>query len=209
MYEESSEDFKRRLQGTFVFLTFDSKPHLVYFKNYSEVGVVFNSSKYGEVVLNYDKARKDVKYSFPKTGLYNLKGECVVFQRRAERQWKRAPCEANTQLYPLLRIVGARYRNDDVKLNEENLEQIYEPTYPASVLAGIETMKTSAALSRDFGISLTNRDATNEYLLWYRTKPIGYVDIKNKNVVVHYKPLLQEVTDFLTKDFHTWNVRLS
>lgn len=204
MIEESLGDFRKRYKGTYVFLHFNEKDHLVRYDHDNEEDFCFYSPIYGDILVDEDTARNQLSIRFPNTGLYNLRGTVHEFSRLPARQWKRAPCMENTNFHPLLNNINCR--ETKIALADDIPENLFYPIFPDNIDQALGKLKLAIALSHDFAISQSTTGKHNEFLFWFRSQPIGFLYPETRSIKVMYRPLLQEVIDFLKKKEYTWTL---
>jgi len=202
MITESLEDFRKRYKGTYLFLNFKGQDHLVRYDSDNEEDFCFFSPNYGDLLVDEDTARTQIKIKFPKPGLYNIQDDVYEFTRNPLRQWKRAPCSDNSRLILITSTLTREYQYVD--LTHQNVSFIFFPKYPNNLDTAIKELKTAIALNQEFGI--TKHTEENIYILWYHCNPIGFVYPKTRTITVKYTPLYQEVIDFFKKKEYTWIV---
>jgi len=206
MIQETLEDFRKRYKGTYLFLSFNGKEHLVRYDSDNEEEFCFYSPQYGDILVDEDTARNNIEIVFPPTGLYNLLGSVYEFNRLPARQWKRAPCKDNTQFKPIFEQLNCSV--DQISLHHTIVEKLFFPVYPSSLEQAVKELKLATAISKKFAISYSPED-NSSILFWYKSQPIGYVYPDTKTISIKYKPLLQEVVDFLKKKEYTWSLNQS
>lgn len=202
MIIESLEDFRKRYKGTYLFLNVRGKEHLVRYESDNEEDFCFYSPEFGDLLVDEDTARNQIRIFFPKPGLYNVGEHVYEFTRNPLRQWKRAPCEDNTRLSLMISILSNDYKS--TSFNSRIAPDIFFPKYPENLDTAIKNLKTAIALTPEFGITKHPKDET--HLLWYHSNPIGIINTKTREITVKYKPLYQEVIDFFKKKEYSWTI---
>lgn len=206
---DSVEDIRKKYRNTFCFLELNGKKHLAEFTDDNgENNFYFKSPDFGEIIVDKETVDTCLTHKFPENGLYNVQGTAVDFVRYPERQWKRAPYQDNCRINSILSAIGVSLPIRFV-INLHNLEEIYQEKYPSDLETALGSLKYSIALNKNFAVSLSTKDDRNEYLLWFRNQPIGTVKQKEKEVLVHYHVLYQEVQDFIRTQEPTWQLMKS
>lgn len=199
---ESLEDFRKRYKGTYLFLNVRGKELLVRYESDNEEDFCFYSPEYGDLLVDEDTARNQIRIFFPKPGLYNIQEEVYEFTRNPLRQWKRAPCDDNSRLSQISAVLSRDYKSTSLSIRIAS--HIFFPKYPENLDTAIKNLKNSIALNQEFAI--TKHPKEESLLLWYHSNPIGILDTKTREITVKYKPLYQEVIDFFKKKEYSWTI---
>jgi len=176
---------------------------LVRYESDNEEDFSFYSGTYGDLLVDEETARENITLVFPPMGLYNVDGQACMFVRVPQRQWKRAPCEDNVTIYPILRELHLNCPQKPITMN--SMEQIFFPEYEKSIDKAV-LMSPSVALSLNFAITDTNTDDKNQRILWFQSSPVGILLIKEREIHVKYHAFYQETLDFFRKGEYTWTI---
>ncbi len=201
---DSTSDLQKKFRNTFCFLELNGKKHLAeYTDDNGEDAFYFKSPEFGEILIDRETVDQSLTYYFPENGLYNVQGQAIDFVRYPERQWKRAPYRENCRIVPILSAIGiALGRVNEINLH--NLEEIYSGIYPQSLEKAVASLKYSIAVNREFAISKTTTSEKDQLLFWFKSQPIGTLDIKSKKIEIIFQPLYQEAQDFINKQEPSW-----
>ncbi len=204
MIIESVEDFRKRYKGTYVFLNIRNENHLVLYEQDDGDAFSFKSPTFGDILVDQDCAMSRLSFVFPESGLYNIQGQCVEFNRNPARQWKRAPCTENTVFsHP---PVAFGVRNPQIVLDMETAHELFFPKYPTNLDEAVKNPSPMMAVNKKFGVSLSPKEKDTRLLFWYRSEPIGFVDTLNKTIEIKTPNLLQETVDFIKKEAWEWTL---
>lgn len=203
MIRESLEDFRKRYKGTYLFLKVRGKDMLVRYESDNEEDFCFYSATYGDILVDEETARENITLVFPPMGLYNVDGQAYVFTRVPARQWKRAPCEDNVLIFPILGEINLNVLDKPITM--PSMEQVFFPHYEKSLDKALLT-NTSIALSLNFAVSASNKDDQNQRILWFQNSPIGIINIKEREIHIKFHAFYQETLDFFRKGDFGWTI---
>jgi len=204
----SEEDYIKYFKRTYISLELkEEKPSLVEFIEKRNGKFIFCSPETGNILLNPKEAMEITKPFFPETGLYNIFDAATLFIKLPARQFKRAPCYENCLILDILQELNLPNKEYN-RINLEFLNEILKNIYPKNLIEAIKTIKQTKALSKTFAISQTYTDNPNEFILWYRTIPIGLINSKEQAIHIKYEPLFQEVLDYFVKKEPEWLISL-
>lgn len=190
---DNLNEFSKKYRDTF--LRIGEKKIVAYCANVEDK-IYFTNSKFGEIILNqYTETTLDA--SFPEPGCFNMDNQAFVFKRVPARQWKKAPCKSNCNIYdPFHHIkangisLGNYYRvlNEDILIHAFKQRNILSIKKALFILKKEE--KRSIALTNDFILStniLNNNYNKEKYILFFESFPIGFLE----NSTEHIKPSLK------------------
>lgn len=197
---ETIDDFRKRYKDAFVFLNLNEEKILAQYDSDKEGSFLFTSPVFGEIRLDLETTVNTLGFVFPTSGMYNVDGESVLFTRVPARQWKRAPHKDNCQITSVFN--NCFYRKPKL-LTCEALEQIYYTKYPKSLEEAIKLDRDSIAVNNKFSVTISNKE---NHILWYKQTPIGYIDVKNRSIIIKTNLLFQETLDFIKKKEPTWTL---
>lgn len=201
MIQESLEDFRKRYKGTYVFLQVRGENMLVRYESDNEEDFCFYSDAYGDILVDEETARENISFIFPDAGLYNIRGVAHYFQRNPQRQWKRAPCEDNVTLFPILQELALVIASPGIGI--KTLNEVFYPKYAGSIEKASNT-PLGMAINSKFAVSASNTDDPNQRLLWYHSSPIGIIYLDSHKIEVKYHAFYQETLDFIRKEAPNW-----
>lgn len=205
MLRESLEDFRKRYKGTYVFLELNGTDYLVRYDQDNEEDFCFFSPIHGNILVDENTARELLTIRFPKTGLYNTDEDAVEFCRLPERQWKRAPAQENTIIVPFDRKINTLYGKRT--LTPELAHSLFYPEYPESLDIALEIKKKTVALNHKFGIYTPDNTKETRQVLFFLSQPVAWINKNNKTISMEFKPLHQEVKDFLNSSEPEWTIQ--
>lgn len=207
MIQESIEDFRKRYKGTYLFLTVRGKEHLVRYESDNEEDFCFFSAEFGDILVDEETARENISFYFPTSGLYNFDNGVHHFARKPIRQWKRALCEDNGILIPL--ITELKLNTENLSISMPQVKKLFKPHYAGSIANALLDKRESVAINRNFAISASHQEDQTKKILWYLTSPVGIIDPNMMEITVKYQPFYQEVIDFIRKKEYMWTVKRS
>ena len=175
---------------------------LVRYESDNEEDFCFYSGIYGDILVDEETARENISFIFPQSGLYNINGQAQFFNRNPQRQWKRAPCQDNVSLTPILQELALNFPSTEIGMPV--MEQIFSPKYFSLDKAGEHLL--SAAINKNFAVSESNTDDPNQRILWFHTSPIGIISLDLKQINVKFQAFYQETVDFIRKAGYNWTV---
>ena len=204
---ETLEDFRRKYKGTYVLLEYNDKKNLVYYSGDNERDFVFKMLDYGDILVDQKTARENLNLFFPEQGLYNIDEQVIHFSRNPNRQWKRAITAENTYMWNIFSDINRNCYCPNLSLKTVNqmLYPVYSKLDDAIKKLEKETV-LGIAINKNIAVSQPEKAGKEPYVLWWKSRAIGYVlhEVSTLNVV--YEPLRQEVLDFCRKEEPTWKV---
>ena len=202
MYVETIEDFTRKYQGCFLYITINGRAILARYQDANEDGnLVFTTNEVGQVLLRRENVFTNVHFIFPDRGMYNINGQAVLFSRVAARQWKRAPCKANCGFFTVMN----RSELEQPLLSFGTVEQLFLPEYP-SLEKAITLLKTRFNVAITKNISISNTP-TNDYdvIIWWNLRPIATV--KDNLITCIDLDFQEELIDFINLHKEPWKLK--
>jgi hypothetical protein len=98
-------DFRRRYEGTFVFVEFPDSQKEALFKvdrieeSDSTVGIVcLSSNEYGKIRLNF-ATDHTIKFKYPPVGVFQNGNQAFFFRRLPAKQYSRGICQGNSDVF--------------------------------------------------------------------------------------------------------------
>ena len=199
--EEVLQDFRRRYQGTFVFLKMEQRGIETLVKvdqvedSVSKVGVLrLSSDEFGTMTLNIGSEGHSLVFKYPPVGVFQHGGEAYMFRRKPVRQYARGICASNSQMWNVTHsFVGnltqwsAREIVSAFEGRKFNLGEALE------LLNKYKTHR-SVALHDNFTISKSVFE-NPEYIIWNWGSPIARCTTKGEVTKVY-----EEVYTNILKD---------
>lgn len=179
--EEALNDFRRRYEGTFVWLSMDDlkEETLVYVNrvesNESKIGVLhLTSEKFGTLTINLGSDGHSLQFRYPPVGVFQHKGDALVFYRRPSRQYRRGICSDNSSMLDVTRYITGR--TPQWTASEVQAAFSHNVSTVSEALATL-TKKTvrSVALKGNMAISKSMIAGVNDHIVWHWTSPIAFV----------------------------------
>lgn len=165
--------------------------------------------------------RKDVEidFKFPRTGLINVKKDLLFMGRKSEKQFKKGPCWATVDAFPLhLQVLwkAAKYNRNLISSRPlsgadgdvDIFKNFFEPSY-YSISQAIKKLKLENAevfcsigfaINHQWAIVLSDVD-TYQFRLYRELCPVGFVnELSSREIEITIAPLyFQEFSDFLRR----------
>jgi len=200
---EVVQDFRRRYEGTFVWLKMEEKNKEVLVKvrqvedSYSKIGVLhLDSEEFGAISLNMGSDGHSIQFKYPPVGVFQYKKDAYLFRRRPARQYQRGICGGNSIMMNVTRnLVGpiTRWTMDEVRAAFDH--KTFEKKEALSLLKNRKVR--SVALYDNYALCLSLND-NPDHLLFHWNSPIAQVNEDGKVTSV----LEESYKRFLTGD---WN----
>lgn len=202
--DEIVQDFRRRYEGTFVWLEKqESQPCEGTLVRVDAVQnspdklavMVLSSREYGKMQINFDSDEYRLLFKYPPVGVFQHRDDACLFRRRAERQYTRGLCLANSVLHNTTRgVIGVIIRFDVDSIAAAYKKLTYAPQH------GLERLRKglarSVALPDDLSISLSMSNKNKDYIIFHWDIPIARCDEKGKITQViegAYSTILEKV----------------
>lgn len=201
------EDFRRRYEGTFVFVQEPESDKENLFQIYSvapdteRLGRLdLVSEELGRIYLNFGSAHT-LKFKPVPVGVFQFGNEAYYCRRHPARQYRRGICRDNTTIKPVVNMVYEEYGNT---INHSSVKAAFEGkkyTYKeAFTMCGTGKYR-SVAIHGDFALSLSLAQS-NDYILFYFDWPIARISPEGKLTLImeeayrgHITKLMEEKTD--------------
>lgn len=181
---EVLSDFRRRWEGTFVWLTMDNRPdELVYLNNIEESStkiatIHLTSDRIGKLTLNFGSEGHSLQFRYPPVGVFQHEQDAYVFYRRPSRQYRRGICADNSILFNVTRnLVGNQARWTPSKVRSAYTHETYNIT---TALALLEKGYKGVALDSNFSLTLSLFDGNTDYVLFHWLHPIARINSKGQ-----------------------------
>lgn len=181
---EVLSDFRRRWEGTFVWLAMEGRAdELVYINSVDEnstkiATINLTSDRIGKLALNFGSEGHSLQFRYPPVGVFQYEKDAYVFYRRPTRQYRRGICADNSTLMNVTRnLCGNRTRWSPMEVRAAFEHETYSI---ATALTLLEKGYKGVALDGNFSLTQSMFD-TPDYVLWHWMSPVARV---NKNGVV-------------------------
>jgi hypothetical protein len=175
---EVVQDFRRRYEGTFVFLNMEEKniETLVNIRKVedssSKIGVLhLDSEEYGTITLNLGSEGHSLKFKYPPVGVFQHKREALYFRRKPARQYRRGICGDNSLLLNTTRNFAGNF----VAWSASEIKSAFDHTVfsVADAMKMLESNKArSVALRDNFSVSLSVFESP-DYVVWFWGIPVA------------------------------------
>jgi hypothetical protein len=199
--DEVVQDFRRRYEGTFVFLhrECENEDSLVKVRSVesspSKMGVLhLESPKFGSLTLNMGSDGHSLKFKYPPVGVFQYGRDAYMFRRRPQRQYRRGVCNDNSLLWNVTRSFAGSFVNwsaDEVQAAYDHKVYSFK-----DAIAALRTNATrSVALADNFSVSKSIFNSP-EHVIWYWQYPIARCDEKGNITRVYedvFKTKLEEI----------------
>jgi hypothetical protein len=169
--EEIVQDFRRRYEGTFIFVQEPSSTEERLFHvdaveaSYSKLGTIhLNSPEVGRIRINFGSAHT-LRFAPTPVGVFQHERDACICRRKPVKQYRRGLCYDNT----FLSIVTSLVYKCDLPFHYETVSSAYErKTYTMKeALSMLSTNKyRSVALSNNYSVSLPFTK-TDKYVLLF------------------------------------------
>jgi hypothetical protein len=196
---EVVQDFRRRWEGTFVWLAIEGRGEelvrLESIENSSTKVATLNlsSDRIGKLSLNLGSEGHSLQFRYPPVGVFQHERDSYVFYRRPQRQYRRGICGDNSIMRNTTRnYVGNRSRWDFAEVRSAFAHETYSvPT----ALTLLETGYKGVALNDNFSLVQSMFENT-DYVLFHWEHVIARVNEKGvvtKLFETLYKDMIQEL----------------
>lgn len=204
MYTETLDDFQKKYEGCFVFLTLKDSNYLVKYRGLGEESgtLLFESPDFGDILVSYKDYKNNVKFTFPQRGMFNINGQACLFCRVPARQWKRAPHKGNCTFIPVLSTLNLV--REELKLTIDTMEQLYFPFYPTTVNDALKLLERQESIALNNKLSLSISDIDGSYLVWYNLNPVGY--LTDNKLTIKDTLFEQEILDVIRDKGLLWQI---
>src|ERR1700743_1243500 len=102
---EVINDFRRRWEGTYVWLSIDDKKSEELVKldaieaSSTKVATLYlPSDRVGKLTINFGSEGHSLQFRYPPVGVFQYERDAYVFYRRPERQYRRGICADNSTM---------------------------------------------------------------------------------------------------------------
>lgn len=181
-------DFRRRYEGTYVFVEFPNSAKEELFRvdsiedSDATVGILcLSSDDYGKIRLNFATDHR-ILFKYPPIGVFQNGNQAYLFRRLPARQYARGICAGNSEIVPVTGLIK-RHPNG---LNFQTVKNAFiGKTYTfREAVAMLESKKfMSVALADGFSLSLSPT-AQEGYLMFYFDIPVAWVNLKGELSIV-------------------------
>lgn len=165
--------------------------------------IVYDISTGNEHALTRDSAL-EIRIPYLTYGCYtNHKAKMLMFGMSLPyRQWKKGMCNKNTLL---------QFPFDGSNVFSTNIETILTTTQvPITLEEAVKRITTngyySTAITRDWGLTLDFNADTDNLILFYKTIPVGQINVKEKTITLTKKCFHQELSDTSRDWCLNWSV---
>lgn len=198
---EVIQDFRRRWEGTFVWLSMEEKDTEVLVQirqveeNERKIGVLhLDSKEFGALTLNLGSEGHSIKFKYPPVGVFQYGRDAFVFWRHPVRQYRRGICPDNSRMYNVTRNLVGNYSHWDL---EEVKAAFDHKIYSLSeAIKLINTNKCrSVALPRNYALSASITKEP-DHILFHWNNPIARVNNEGKITLMiehSYKYVLENM----------------
>ncbi len=197
---EVLNDFRRRWEGTFVWLSIDDKKteelvrlDTIEASSTKVATLHLTSDRIGKLSINYGSEGHSLQFRYPPVGVFQFNQEAYAFYRRPERQYRRGICADNSWMWNTTRnLCGNRCRWTAQEVRAAFEHETYSiPT----ALTLLEKGCKGVALDGNFSLTLSMFD-TPDYVLFHWSHPVARVN--KKGVITHvyeaaYKTLINQL----------------
>lgn len=198
---EILQDFRRRYEGTFVWLSMEdiTKETLVKVTRVEDdaekVGVLrLDSIEYGSLSINMGSSGHSLKFKYPPVGVFQHDVDALAFTRRPARQYRRGLCADNSTL----RNVTASVVSNRARFTPREVASAFEhKTFSTNEALRLLRMGRvrSVALADNFAISLSIT-GTSDYIVYHWINPVARCTREGKLTQIMediYKPQLRQL----------------
>lgn len=197
-------DFRRRWEGTFVWLEMEERKKEVLVKisrveeSASKIGVLhLDSDEFGAITLNLGSEGHNIKFKYPPVGVFQYKRDAFMFQRRPLRQYRRGICSDNSTMYNITRQIMGNYSR--WSLAEVQAAFAHKTSTLSEALDRLQHDCRSVALPGNYSLcSSFTKDPSHILFHWYN--PVARLNDKGDVTVVledGYKKILENLNDHL------------
>jgi len=156
----------------------------------------------------FDSSTHEFSFEFPPLGVVNFEDSVIIASRFPARQWKKAACKENYQLFQPLhavyKLLSDSYtykKNTPFSWSTKNIDHLFTTKYYS--LKEAKTLlyaakKVAVAVNEDF--FLTGGLENKNLLLWRNTRPVA--ELTKEGYYVFLPELKQEVDDFFMRYTH-------
>lgn len=194
--DEIVNDFRRRYEGAFIQLCAEQKGINVIGKmnkiradNERLATLEIVTKEFGTIQMNMGSEEYQIKFAFPKAGVFQYMTDAVVFERRAEKQYQRGLSTGNGRF---MSVTAPILGNASVMSLDTVKAAFDHKQFPLKV--ALASMKAghmrSVALDDNFAISLPF-GKTASHCVWHRQTLVGGIDNNGKLARV-YEPVFEK-----------------
>ena len=201
---EVIQDFRRRWEGTFVWLHMEEKDKECLVKireveeSASKSGVLhLDSAEYGAITINMGSEGHSIKFKYPPVGVFQFKKDAVVFRRKPTRQYRRGICSDNSVLENTTRRICGQHVGWDIKAIEAAFDhKIYTVK---EALAVLETGKVrSVALDNNYSLALSMFKAP-DHVLFHWQLPVARVSSAGRVTNIYEAAYMDQLTKIFNR----------
>lgn len=194
---EHIHDFQRRYQGTVVMLKMPPKEehvamHISAIEYDGDCGASISMSNHrlGKLIINL-MSEYEMKFEFPKCGVFQLNTDAIIFRRQPKRQWRKGICADNSIVTPVYASVIAA---KGPAIGTETVEAAFAgKTYSVKeALNGLESGFRSVALEKNFALCRSFVSGSG-HVLFHWGRVIGNLSVDKNTLFLSEKILLPEV----------------
>ena len=193
---EDMEEFRKRYENTYLFITMNKIRLLYYVKEVKADYILVYNSSVGTLELDRD-TEIELEVAWPEQGLFNFNNGLYWACRIPDRQWRRA---ISTKNILLSGVVDNFYDLAPPKVNEDSLIAAFETPVYTSLKQACNQLATTdswgVALNRKWGVTHTpSPKVTKSFILWRGKRVVGTIKLSSKTIDVRFPHLFQEVRD--------------
>jgi hypothetical protein len=180
---EVVNDFRRRYEGTYVFLKMERTGVETLVKvsrvedSSTKIGILYlESPEYGALTLNLGSDGHHLKFKYPPVGVFQHGRDAFLFRRRPSRQYRRGICSDNSLMYNVTSsVVGPLSRWSAEEVQDAFNHKVSTPKQAFELLA--TNKARSVALDNNFSISKSPFE-TPDYVIWNWQFPVARISEK-------------------------------
>lgn len=177
-------DFRRRYEGTYVFVEFPDNPKEELFhvdrieESASTVGILcLSSNDYGKIRLNF-ATDHTLKFKYPPVGVFQHQKQAFYFRRVPAKQYARGICSGNSDVQAVTsQIVRFSDPMTFAMIDDAFKAQKYGITGAMYLLT--KKGYKSVALEDNFAVSAPLTNSEN-FVLFYFDVPVAYLNAAGK-----------------------------
>jgi len=180
---EVLQDFRRRWEGTFIWLGIEGRgDELVRLDSVeassTKVATLnLSSDKVGKLSLNFGSEGHSLQFRYPPVGVFQHEKDAYVFYRRPQRQYRRGICTDNSIMYNVTRnLVGNRCSWNYGEVRSAFEHETFSVTTALTLLGkGYK----GVALESNFSLCQSMFE-TPDYVLFHWVHPIARVNTRGQ-----------------------------
>lgn len=180
-YFEIVEDFRRRWEGTYVWVQMEEKKHefLALIRNVtyspSKMSTIsMESMEFGNITLNMGSKGHKIKFKYPKTGVFQYGKHAHFFRRIPALRYRRGLCTDNSQIETVTHHIIDEYEPSltSYKVAAAFLPVVYDKDFALRELE--KSFFCSIALKDNFALVKTFVN-NPDHFLFHWTNPVARV----------------------------------